>query len=58
MRGANRHPGADINYDLMGKPCPSGHPERLGELNTSLSKSNGLWTLYWVSYREDRTPCS
>jgi hypothetical protein len=56
--GANRLPSAEINYALMGNPCPSGQPERLGELDTSLSKSKGLWTLYWASYRDDRTPCS
>jgi len=56
--GAYTLPIAEINYELIGKPCPSGQPERLGELDTSLSKSGGLWILHWAHYREDRTPCS
>jgi hypothetical protein len=56
--GANRLPGAAIRYELLGNPCPSGQPERLGEFDTSLFKSKGHWTVYWASYRDDRTPCS
>jgi hypothetical protein len=57
--GANKLPGAVVEYDLIGDPCPSGQAEHIGVIDVAVvKKSKGLWSLHWASYREDGTPCS